>query len=253
MVNNRIPQRQSSITSQILEILIENIRDGRYEKEEPLPSEYQLAQEFEVSRATIRSALDRLEALGLIYRRQGVGTFIRESSNISNPLNQFVDFFALIRDNGFEPGLEQLSASLIYPDHEIAERLRIEPTHRVLETQKVFLADGTPIIYCKNLIPEWVFGGRFTEEELYQPDLIEPEFVNFFEKKCQQPLKYFISEVYSDLLFNVPFPVMFENLDPISPVLVIKEIGYNNQDRPILESIEFHPGNRMNFKLIRTK
>jgi len=253
LVIKRLPQRQSSITSQILDILIENIRTGAYEKEEALPSEYQLAQEFEVSRATIRSALDRLETLGLIYRRQGVGTFIRESSNISNPLNQFVDFYALIRDNGFEPGLEQLSAELVVPDEETARRFRLEPGERVLEVQKIFLANGTPIIYVKNIIPEWVFGGRFNQPELYRPDLIEPEFLAFFEKKCQHPLQYFISDVRADILLNVPFPKMFENLDSITPVLVINELGFNKQDQPIVESIEYHPGNRMDFKLIRVR
>jgi GntR family transcriptional regulator len=252
MVNHRILRRQSSITSQILDILIENIRDGAYNKQEPLPSEYQLAEEFDVSRATIRSALDRLEALGLIYRRQGVGTFIRESSSISNPLNQFVNFFALIRDNGFEPGLEQLSAEFILPDAESARSLRLEPSQRVLEINKVFLADEVPIIFCRNLIPEWVLSEKFSEDEMYRPDFIEPEFLSFFEKQCQQPLKYFISEVCAELSPNIPFPPMFDYLDKVMPVLVVKEIGYNHKDVPILESIEFHPGNRMEFKLIRT-
>ncbi|OGO39584.1 MAG: hypothetical protein A2W35_19930 [Chloroflexi bacterium RBG_16_57_11] len=250
MANKRIPQRQSSITSQVLDILIENIREGAYE-EEALPSEYQLAHEFEVSRATIRSVLDRLETLGLIYRRQGVGTFIRKSSQISNPLNQFVNFYDLIRDNGFEPGLEQLSAELVNPDMDIRERFHLESDQRVLEVQKLFLANGDPIIYCKNIIPEWVFSGKFTPDELLRPDAIEPGFLSFFEKKCQQPLKYFISDVRAEILIRLPFLNMFKHLDPLTPVLVISEIGFNQQDVPIVESIEYHPGNRMDFKLIR--
>ena len=61
---------------------------------------------YKVSRATIRSAFDRLEAMGLIIRRQGVGTFVRKNSNISNLLNQFIDFPRLIADNGYRARLQ---------------------------------------------------------------------------------------------------------------------------------------------------
>lgn len=47
-----------------------------------LPSEMQLANRFNLSRATVRRAVDALLALGLVYRRQGVGTvLIRQPSS----------------------------------------------------------------------------------------------------------------------------------------------------------------------------
>ena len=103
---DKTPVRQSSLSSQILAILVEQIRNGTYPPETPLPPENQLATTYKVSRATIRSAFDRLEAMGLIIRRQGVGTFVRKTSNISNLLNKFIDFPNLIADNGYEPGFQ---------------------------------------------------------------------------------------------------------------------------------------------------
>ena len=52
------------------------IRDGRYLHGEKLPAERQFASAFGASRATIRTALVRLEAERLVTRRIGAGTFV---------------------------------------------------------------------------------------------------------------------------------------------------------------------------------
>jgi|WetSurMetagenome_2_1015567.scaffolds.fasta_scaffold120274_1 GntR family transcriptional regulator len=252
-MTSRVPIRQNSLSSQILDIMIEKIRGNEYPPDTPLPTENQVASEFKVSRATIRSAFDRLEAMGLIYRRQGVGTFVRRISNIQNPLNQFVNFYDLIRDNGYRPRYEQLRAEIVPAIAEIAQNLHLAPDQRLLVTEKMFYADDIPIIYCINYIPTWVFENEFTDEQATQPDLIEPGFINFFEEKCHQRINYFISEVQAEILKNCDIPRFLPQKELNSSVLVISEIGYNEHDQPILQSIEYHPGNRMKFRLIRTR
>jgi GntR family transcriptional regulator len=249
---NKTPVRQSSLSYQILSILVEQIRNGTFPPETPLPPENQLAQNYKVSRATIRSAFDRLEAMGLIIRRQGIGTFVRKSSNISNLLNQFIDFPRLIADNGFEPGFTQLRAELITPSADQIQQFKLPGDEKLLEIEKVFLADGDPIIYCINHIPRWVFHNSITDAQVVQPGITEP-ILEFLEKKCGQSIAYFISSVRADILKNCCVPTVFKKLDPLTPTLVIDEIGYNREEQPVHQSIEFHPGNRMNFKLIRTR
>ena len=53
------------------------IKSGAYSPDERLPTELDLAAEFEVSRPVIRDALKRLRERGLIYSRQGAGSFVR--------------------------------------------------------------------------------------------------------------------------------------------------------------------------------
>lgn len=61
------------------------IKSGSYRPDEKLPTEYDLAAEFEVSRPVIRDALRRLRERGLIYSRQGAGSFVR-SAGLRRPL-----------------------------------------------------------------------------------------------------------------------------------------------------------------------
>lgn len=53
------------------------IKSGAYRPDERLPTEHDLAAEFEVSRPIIREALRRLRDQGLIYSRRGAGSFVR--------------------------------------------------------------------------------------------------------------------------------------------------------------------------------
>lgn len=55
--------------------LKERLLGAHYPEGLPLPSEPQLAREFEVSRMTARRAIDELEREGYVYRVQGAGTF----------------------------------------------------------------------------------------------------------------------------------------------------------------------------------
>lgn len=243
----------NSLVSQIVDILIKDIREGEYKPGAKLPTENQIAAKYKISRATVRRAFDRLEALGLIQRRQGVGTFLRRTSNISNPLNHFLNFSDLIREQGSQPGFSYLNAKIISPTMEIMQNLSLSKGQRVLFVEKVFFADDIPIIYCINYIPTWVFESIYSDEEAIQPDLIEPDFINFFDEKCHQPILYFISDVYTDILENCNIPKFFPTKEPNTPVLVISEIGYNEHDRPVVHSIEYHPGNLIKFKLIRSR
>jgi DNA-binding FadR family transcriptional regulator len=57
--------------------LLQRIHNGDYPHDHRLPSEHELAAEFDVSRPIVRDALERLRTENLIYSRQGAGSFVR--------------------------------------------------------------------------------------------------------------------------------------------------------------------------------
>jgi len=245
------PIRQRSLSSQIFDILVEKIRRGGFPADLPIPPENQLAEEYNVSRATIRSAFDKIEAMGLIVRKQGIGTFVRPISNLSNPLNKFIDFFNLISENGCQPGYQQLSAQILPPSEPIAQALALTPDEQVLTIEKLFFADDEPIIFCINHFPVWVYQEYCTPDEILQPGQTEP-LDAFLKNCCHQTLAYYISSVQAHTVQDEPLPDAFSKLDPHTPLLIIHNTGFNNTDRPVYQSIEYHPGNRMDFKFIRS-
>ncbi|VEC00768.1 Pyruvate dehydrogenase complex repressor [Cedecea lapagei] len=86
MAYSKIRQpKLSDVIEQQLEFLI---LEGTLRPGEKLPPERELAKQFDVSRPSLREAIQRLEAKGLLLRRQGGGTFVQNSlwQSLSDPL-----------------------------------------------------------------------------------------------------------------------------------------------------------------------
>ena len=58
--------------------IIEKIENGTYKVNDKIHSESELCKIYGTSRITVRKALDELVTKGLLYRKHGVGTFVRE-------------------------------------------------------------------------------------------------------------------------------------------------------------------------------
>jgi GntR family transcriptional regulator, transcriptional regulator of bglA len=65
---------------EIADCLEQEIRDGKFDNTKKLPTEEELIKNFEVSRNTIRKAINQLVNRGYIYQVQGSGMFLREKS-----------------------------------------------------------------------------------------------------------------------------------------------------------------------------
>lgn len=247
--NEKPMVRQQSLADQVFEILKERINQGVFHSGNQLPTENQLAEELKVSRSTIRVAISKLEDRKLVQRRQGVGTYLRELSKISNPLNEFRELVQLIKATGYEPGYSTVS-DIVEPAESILEILQLKPGSLTLRQKKIFTADGDPFIYVINYIPTWVFEQVISLEEALKPDLTE-KFLDFFEITCGHKVSHFVSTVRAEIFDQLDPPSELINDGPNTPVLAIAETGFNENDKPIVHSVEFHPGNWMTFKIIR--
>ena len=76
---------------QIMDCLKEKIKNGEFQPNKRLPTEKELAEEFNVSRITSKRALEELEREGIIYRKKGSGSYLRHkaynSANVGNVAN----------------------------------------------------------------------------------------------------------------------------------------------------------------------
>ncbi|MEI5668385.1 GntR family transcriptional regulator [Bosea sp. CCNWLW174] len=90
---------------QIVNVLQARLNSGLYPVGTLLPTEAELCQEFDVSRYTIREALRRLMAMGLVSRRQGSGTMVQRtepSQGYFFALNSLTDLFQYSLDTYFQ-------------------------------------------------------------------------------------------------------------------------------------------------------
>ena len=244
------PIRNTSLANQVFSVLINRITDEVYPAGSQLPTENELASEFSVSRDTIRTAIFRLEDRKIVHRKPGVGTYVSENINISNPLNEFIEFSKLIEENGFKPGYIHVSSKIIKADETIQKELQLSGDDEILKISKVFTANGDPIIFVINHIPVWLIKDTISPKQSLDPEFTR-DFKEFFEVVCNQQVSYFISQVRADLFENINPPDLMSDYQPHTPTLIIDQVGYNKADRPIISTIEYHPGNWMTFNMIR--
>ena len=80
-LNKSVQANGSELKStQLKKHLVAELADGRMRPGEALPSEVRLAEQFEVSRPTVRRALSEMEQEGLIRRERGRGTFVNDDA-----------------------------------------------------------------------------------------------------------------------------------------------------------------------------
>ena len=75
-MNDRVTRTTKN--DRIIDFFRSRIQDGTYKPNQRLPSEIALCSRFGVTRATVGRALRELEHAGLIMRRQGSGSFVRQ-------------------------------------------------------------------------------------------------------------------------------------------------------------------------------
>lgn len=86
------PIRTKRLYEEIVEQIKVLITEGRLKPGDKLLAERELAEQFQVSRASVREAIRTLEMLGVIDIRPGEGTFVRgtETDDIIRPLAMFL-------------------------------------------------------------------------------------------------------------------------------------------------------------------
>lgn len=118
-----------------------------------LPTEAQLAEQFGVSRPTVRAALRQLEARGLVRTQHGVGTFVLARRAVQAGLEKMDSITDSIRAMGRQPGMVYASRLKRHVMPDEAAVMGVAGNTEVLELRRTILADGEVVAYSYDLLP----------------------------------------------------------------------------------------------------
>ncbi|MDT0445179.1 MULTISPECIES: FadR/GntR family transcriptional regulator [unclassified Streptomyces] len=114
------------ISQRVVQQFQQMMREGVLHHGDKLPAERELAEQFSVSRNSVREALRQLDMLGLVESRHGEGTFVRQptASQLMAPFQAVIELSTPAVDSvmefrmAFEPGVASLAAANLTPDGE---------------------------------------------------------------------------------------------------------------------------------------
>lgn len=153
MKNENVPLRTGSPRhEQVSTWLRERIDSGHYGPDDQLPSESRLVDRFGVSRITVRRALQTLESEGMIYRRQGLGSFVRDQ-RLRQGLVRLTDFAEDMEVAGLRAGSRVENREMEPAAGRIATTLGVDEGTQVMRLDRVRLADGQPVAYDRTWLP----------------------------------------------------------------------------------------------------
>jgi GntR family transcriptional regulator len=154
---------------QLSDLLREDIKGGRYAPLDRLPSEHELVREYAISRITARQALVELERAGLVFRRQGRGSFVARPA-VVQPLSHLSGLAEAMSGQGLSSASRVLRTSTVRAGTSVAARLSIEPGAPVFEMRRIRMVDAVAVSYDVSWLPVEL-GRKLAREDLEGRDV----------------------------------------------------------------------------------
>src|SRR5208337_2904600 len=113
------------------------VRGGR------LPPESELMNGSNLSRVTVRKGLEILENEGLVERKQGLGTFVRNP--ISQELSSVQTITEVLLSRGITPRVRVVSFGVVRPPELVSRALLLSGDEKLLLAKRLYLNEDEPV------------------------------------------------------------------------------------------------------------
>lgn len=154
------PVGNGSLTERTTDALLEAILDDHF-PDRRLPTEPELATMLNVSRTTVRAALQSLERLGVITRTPGRGTTVLPHVRRNAiALQRLIGFSTLLAENHKDVRVDQRYWIEDHATPLAAGALSIDEQTAVVKTSKVYVADNHRAIHIRDEIPLTNFSAK---------------------------------------------------------------------------------------------
>ncbi|MHC1750137.1 MAG: GntR family transcriptional regulator [Cellulosilyticaceae bacterium] len=212
---------------QIMVYYSEKIERKELREGDKIPGEEEIGRLFNVSRITVRNALNELARKDYIIKIQGKGSFVK-TRKTGLQLNSLQGFSEEMISKGLKPSTKLEAIQIIEPDPEVAKLLQVDVNVKIYDLKRLRYADDTvmaiehvriPFFRCVNL------DKHNLEQSLY----------SVFEKEYNLHIIRAKQSIEAGLINKSNAKLM--NIRAGEPVLNIYRISYTENDIP-LEYVE---------------
>lgn len=126
--------------------LIQKIEEEEFGPECPIPSERELMEQYQVSRITVRRAIDELVTGGYLYKVQGKGTYVK-SDDYSQNLFAITSCTDDVIRLGRNPSKKVTVSEIVPADAKRARLLNTAVGDELFRLERITMADGEPLNY----------------------------------------------------------------------------------------------------------
>ncbi len=231
---------------EIAEDIKNRIESGEYRPNDQLPLEKEMCDKYGVSRITIKKAMDKLVMRGLVVKRRGAGTFVKdiddkEVSDISTSY-QFEGFSKTFSDKTIISKIVEFK--VINAEREIAEKLKIPEDEFVYYIVRARYADKVPYVMEYTYMPIDLIPG-------VKVDTLKGSIYEYIENKLNLKIK----SAHRTIRASLPTAIEQEYLEINEnfPILEVEQTAYLDTGQAFEYSKSRHRSDKFEFKSISIK
>jgi GntR family transcriptional regulator len=209
---------------QVTDLIKNQISQKFWQLDEMIPSENELAAAYEVSVGTVKKALSKLVDEGILYRRQGKGTFV----NRPDFKRSFMRFFRYGVDDeqkGRFISSRVLNSDIITPAKRIRDILKLADNEKTITIKRIRYLKDLPLMLEDLYLPYKIFKG-FDEIDISQ-ELLYP----IYDEKFKTPIIWADEYLRPTIADSSVAEAL--KIDPGDPVISIERIVYTYGDEPV--------------------
>ena len=168
------------------------VASGKQPPGSRLPPERVLSENFRVSRATLRIALQALESSGLLECHSQRGWFVRDADGLADEASELLSFTELAARRGFTASSRLLKRTLRRATLDEAEALQIPPASEVIEVRRVRFLNAIPICLDESvLVAEYCM-------PVLEADVEGRSLFDVLESECGLSLFHSATTIYAE-------------------------------------------------------
>lgn len=196
--------------SQLKDRIISAINNDELKYGEKIPTEIEIMEKYNVSRITVRRAIEELVAEGYLIKKQGKGTFVIKNKierklTYSYKNTQPISFTKELELNNIIPGAKIIDLKVIEPIEEFNKLLQIPLNDKLIYMKRLRLANNIPTAIEINYFPYSNFKELLNKDlsnSLYK--ILEDDFKVFPTKNLSLELEVVKADDEQSKLLNVP-------------------------------------------------
>lgn len=230
----------------IKKALEQQITSGEWVVDTKIPSETELAAKFSVSRETVRSALKAMEREGKLRVQVGVGRFVNKpAESIQSHIDRLSSTSEMIAAYGLNEGESKLTIRTEPSEEEWASYLNLQPKELVTILERFITADQEPVSFNINILPYKLVG------EVFRLHLMKGSLMQFLDER----VNIRIVNSHTEIIVPTDDDPNAKKLKiyPKSTVILLKQIHYDEANRPVLFSYDYFRNDIFKFWIRRNR
>ena len=228
---------------QLIQYLLSAIETHQLKPGDRIPSENELSKKFNISRVTVRRALQELAYQEKIVSVPGKGSFLREPK--VEPLAALTSFSENMRASGRVPSYSQTHVSLVEPPANVAAILQLHAGERVMHIHRLMLADGQPMAIQDAYLPYYIYERNSL---LFKPDVLDNTSM-YKVMEVEIGIKLFRAEEQVEAAIAYPNEARDLAISEGEVVLISKRTTYDLDQKPVEYVKLIFPASRYRYKV----